>query len=291
MKTFITLKQTLVTALASLSVWGTFGQTTPDTLFFHDGRVLPAHVKEMGLDEIKYHLPGHELLISVERHDLALVKMADGSQVRMPRSELNAQLSAAAMNKTQLVKFHFLSPACDHITFGYERMIRPWTNWEVTAGYIGAGLKTDAPPVSGFLFRTGVKFITRPDLVVRGMRLSHPLHGRYVKPEIFCSSFSGVHGEVQISSGRSTEVFRSHTDAGLQVVLGKQRFIGQGGTLDTWVGVGFAARMGKTTGHSTFSVYRYGHTYLGRENPLILSAGMSLGVAFRKGPASAARHK
>lgn len=276
----ITFRRAFILAIANLSLLVTYGQTTPDTLFLHSGRQLVVHVIELGLDDIKYHLPGDDLRVSIERSEVALLKMADGRQFRTQAPELNAELSHAALRRTQAIKFHFLSPAFNHITFGYERMIKPWTNLELTAGYIGAGFNTDRPQTSGLLFRAGIKFISRPDMIVRGMRMSHPLHGRYVKPEVAFNSFAETPGASEYSYSDRPSTMR-YSNATLSLVIGKQRFLGEGALLDTWVGIGYGLRIDEPyQGPFSSSTHQYTHIYLGQNSPLILSAGLSLGIAF-----------
>ncbi len=289
MNASILFKRALLIALASLSLLGLFGQSTPDTLFLHNGRVMSVHVVELGLDEIKYHQPGDDLRVSVERNQVAMVKMADGRTFRTQAPELSVQLRPKAMVKNQTIKFHFFSPAFNHITFGYERVLRPWTNLDLSLGYIGAGIRGNGPDVKGILFRGGVKFLSRPDMLVRGMRLVHPLHGRYVKPELSISSYSERATLYdQVFSSTPSEKPYNRTNLAINVIFGKQRFIGGGATLDTWFGAGYALLVeASESGYRWVRAHEYAHIKLGWNNPLVISAGLTLGVAFGRGGAYA----
>lgn len=256
-------------------------QNVPDTLVLHNGSSRIVHITELGLDEIKYHLPNNTMIVSIERREVAIMKLSDGREVRIPRSVLGADLPAAAIARTQAVKFHFLSPAFNHITFSYERMLKPWSNLEFTAGYIGAGFNTTRTPHTGFLFRGGVKFISRPEVVTRGMRLSHALNGRYVKPELALSAWSTRKVERENPMFNTARPEKA-MDLAFMVVVGKQRFLGDGATLDTWIGVGYAMRLAAVEDAQMVSSSRYTHQMLSTETPLVISAGMSLGLAFGK---------
>lgn len=280
-----------LTLLATIALFCAAAPTVQaqDTLFFRSGRILAATVDEIGLDDITYHEASDGVRLVVEKNKVARIKMRDGRVLAYREESLGVEHSQAVLNKKHVVKMELLSLAFDHLTLGYEQVLKPWMNVEARASYIGVGNGAMAPQATGMIVAAGVKFISRPDHVVRGMKLGHPLHGRYVKPEILFNNFTITKQRVDYfdwTGGghyvQDKDVRLRYTNVLVNVVFGKQRFLGDGLTLDTWVGIGYGAQA--VSGNSAYEEetrsYNYSHVLIGRNLPLALSCGMSLGVAF-----------
>ncbi len=257
-----------------------------DTLFFRSGHIVAATVEEIGLDDITYHEPSDAVRLVVEKKDVARIKMHDGRVLAFQDRSLGVEYSEEVLKKKHVVKMELLSLAFDHLTIGYEQVLKPGMNAELRASYIGVGNSKIDHEATGMMVAGGIKFISRPDHVVRGMKLNHPLHGRYVKPEILFNTFT-VSSKNEVNYGGSTgsvAARRAHityTNVAFNVIFGKQRLLGDGVTLDTWVGVGYAVQ--GAAGNSAYDDprrYFYSHVLLGRQTPIALSCGLSIGVAF-----------
>ena len=260
-----------------------------DTIVFRNGQHLAVRIDEFGLDEIKYHAMDDGIRISVAKEDVSRVRLHTGRVVNVTNDLMSVGYSPRAMAKRNVVKMEVLSFALDHLTMAYERVLKPWMNLEVRASYIGTGNGRMKDQSTGMMVAGGVKFISRPDHLMRGMRLGHPLHGRYVKPEILFNTFtvdSRRTSTINWGSGQSLvheEQTQVHcTNVALNVVFGKQRLLGDGLTLDTWVGIGYGYQSVSADDPALDAerTFCYNHTLLGKELPIALSAGMSLGVAF-----------
>lgn len=263
-------------AIASILPFHAAGQT--DTLVLHNGQKLLVQVDEIGLEEIKYHRPGQNVVMVVDKEQVTRVALHDGNTIALQHDPMSVTFDAKAMAKKQVVKMEVLSLALDHLTLSYERVIKPWMNVEGRMSVIGVGNARLGDRGHGVMFAAGMKFISRPDQFQRGMRLGHPLAGRYVKPEILINTFNAdyTYDGWSNSGAGSTR----YTNVAINVILGKQRFLGDGITFDTWVGIGYGFQ---TTGQGSGFADRtwcYNHVLLGSTLPIALSAGMSLGVAF-----------
>ena len=121
------------------------------------------------------------------------------------------------------------------------------------------------------------------------MKLGHPLHGRYVRPEILFNRFTSLNRVSQGYNFLSGSTYSSYdvipihyTNMAFNVILGKQRFLGDGATLDTWVGVGYAIQSvhSEEANLEGSKTYNYNFTLWSESVPIALSAGLSLGLAF-----------
>ncbi|MBL7940062.1 MAG: hypothetical protein JNL43_11940 [Flavobacteriales bacterium] len=279
---------TLLVTIA-LSSAATSTALAQDTLFFHSGRIVAGTVDEIGLDAITYHEASGTVRLVVEKNEVARIKLHDGRVLAYRAESLGVEYSQDVLSKKHVVKMELLSLACDHLTLGYEQVLKPWMNLEARASYIGVGNGAMEPQATGLMVAAGMKFISRPDHVVRGMKLGHPLHGRYVKPEILFNTYTITSEHVDYynfsAGGRYSyekPVHVTYSNVVVNVVFGKQRFLGDGLTLDTWVGIGYGAQAvnGNNAYEEETRSYNYSHVLLGKELPIALSCGMSLGLAF-----------
>ncbi len=226
----------------------------------------------------------------VEKNAVARIKMQDGRVLAYPADGLGVAYAQDVLDKKHVIKMELLSLAFDHLTLGYEHVLKPGMNAELRASYIGVGNSNMGQQATGVMVAGGIKFISRPDHIVRGMKLNHPLHGRYVKPELLFNTFTAVSTETMShydwTSGsymvqqRTTNI--TYTNVAFNVIFGKQRFLGDGATLDTWVGIGYAAQgvKGNHTYENETRSFCYSHILLGTNTPIALSCGLSFGVAF-----------
>ncbi|HEX2617514.1 MAG TPA: hypothetical protein VHL57_08220 [Flavobacteriales bacterium] len=252
--------------------------TAQDTLYLQTGKSLVVHVDEIGLEEVKYHVPGQEVVRVIDREEVRRIGLHDGTAIAVPHDPMSVAYDPRLLAKKNAVKMEVLSLALDHLTFGYERVIKPWMNVEGRMSVIGVGNAKLGDRGHGVMFAAGIKFISRPEQFQRGMRLGHPLAGRYVKPEILINSFTAgyVYDGWFNTGGNSTR----YTNVALNVILGKQRFLGDGITFDTWIGIGYGFQTTDQGSGFADRTWCYNHLLLGNSLPIALSAGMSLGVAF-----------
>ena len=120
------------------------------------------------------------------------------------------------------------------------------------------------------------------DYVVRGMEYAHGMRGRYIKPEIIFSSFSDDYNN---STGNTTFARTTYTNYAINLVFGKQSILGKVITLDYYVGIGYGWQNTSDKNNSQYDYliynpYVYSHVFFGRNFPMILTGGLTVGYLF-----------
>ena len=262
-----------------------------DTLMMKSGEQRTVKITEIGLDEIKYTVWGLESspVVVVAKKEVDRIVFSNGEQMRIQSDPLSVEnMMSRAAEKTRALKFEFFSPLGNKLTFGFEHMIRPGFNLEHKVGAIGVGFQTYRQPAGGLFVKSGVKFWSGKDYYVRGMRMSHPLRGGYVKPEVIFSQFWEKHESTNYLSGITQTRKINYTNLGLMINFGKQWLLADIMTLDLYFGVGYGYQSsdapedlsGTDDSFWDWQPEAYSHVYLGREFPMIFSSGMTLGVLF-----------
>jgi hypothetical protein len=159
---------------------------------------------------------------------------------------------------------------------------------EYKAGFIGAGIRTDRPDAAGMFVKAGPKFWSGQDYYYRGMRMSHPLRGRYLKPEVVFSQFWQEQNDAGgfMSQPQTRKI--NYTNIGVMICFGKQWLLADVMTLDIYFGLGYGYQSSdapeNTNGYQDVSwewePNAYSHIYAGRSFPMIFSSGLTLGVLF-----------
>lgn len=257
--------------------------TVADTIHFRNGRTMVALVDEIGLDAITYHTSDNAVRIAVDKAEVARVKLHGGSTLEFGHDPLDAQLPSLASSKKHVVKVDILSPAADHLVFGYEQVLRPWMNVEAKVGIIGVGIsKQEDYKYSGLMLKAGIKFISRPAIVMHRMRLNSLVSGSYIKPELIFTSYST---KFIGGAGYSSEEPASEKDGdfAFNLVFGNQRLLGGGVTVDTFFGIGFGSHWARTDDEVDKDAEEgnpFGVLIGGSSLPIAVSAGVTFGVAF-----------
>lgn len=269
-----------------------------DALIMVNGDSIRCKVTEIGLDEIKYRLSGSAdaLEVTVEKQSVARIHLSDGRLITVTQDPMNIGYASDFLDRKQALKMDFLSPALQHLTFCYERVIKPRMNMEVKVGWIGLGgertwLNDGWLLDKGALVKAGMKFLNTPDYIIRGARMAHPLKGGYVKPEIMFSVYNASQTYFEYNGTGTTtgEVRSRYTNLAFNVVIGHQSVFAQGLTFDMFVGLGYGGqwRNGSAVldddayfNQSDWQPYAFTHLYFGRSFPVSLSTGMTIGWAF-----------
>lgn len=270
-----------------------------DTLYMRTGEKIAGKVEEIGLDEIKYRISsdGGGVLVVVAKREVRSIKLSRGQEITVSDDPMDIGYSTKQLEKRDAIKFDFLSPTLQHVTIGYEHVFKPWMNGEVKLGWIGLGgdqrtvLSNSTKPNSGMLAKVGMKFLSTPNYVVRGMRMAHPLKGKYIKPEIMFSTVSTTQGYTYYDPygywGDQDQKVQ-YTNLAFNVVLGWQTMMGAGLTFDMYFGLGYGTQWNDKGEEnpdydydiSDWEPYAYSHVYFGKSFPLVFSTGMTLGWAF-----------
>jgi len=181
-----------INLLAILFLFSVQLVSAQDTIYKRTKEVINAKIIEIGLDEIKYKVPGYEQgpTIVIAKDQIWKIVFATGlTQILQPEM-FNPETYAS--QRKSAIKTDFIAPMLNHFTFVYERSIRPGASWEASLGIIGLGYKPNgySDHASGAFIKAGYKFIHSPDYYVRGMKYAHILKGGYIRPELTFGSYS-----------------------------------------------------------------------------------------------------
>ena len=118
-----------------------------------------------------------------------------------------------------------------------------------------------------------------PDYMIKGMKGTHFLSGRYIKPEVALSFYTKRPKEEIHYSGysNSTQVEKeSITSVAFIFNYGQQRIIGGNAVFDWTLGVGYGFTTQKEGGND------YSHFSGGSEFPMVFSASLALGFLVKE---------
>ena len=261
-----------------------------DTLKLVNQSVLTVKVLEVGLDIIKYKPWGMDEapLVVVEKKDVLSIVFANGEKMEFkPDPLLVSNIQSRATGKNSALKVEFLATLTNDFTICYERVIRPSVNMEGKLGLIGIGVTESNKHPSGLFGKLGPKFWTGSDYYVRGMRMSHPLRGWYVKPELIFSQFKQDETWYNYATGNNISGRYTYTSLALDICFGRQILLADIMTFDWYFGVGYGTQFTNApentsnyygTLDSPFAYYAYSHLFLGRNFPMVLSTGITIGI-------------
>lgn len=207
-----------------------------DTLYKRNKEVQVVKIHEIGLDEVKYKLPGYEdgPMISIAKDDLYKIVFANGT-TQILAQEMNNPQNYSDQRKNA-VKMDFISPLRNNLSFIYERSLKPGRSIEFNVGVIGVGITADDyDDASGSFIRVGYKFIRTPDYYFRGMRYAHILKGGYVRPDVIF----GMYSFDRYSDVNQSDIRDKITYGGLQLSLGKQWVYDDLFLVDLFFGLGY----------------------------------------------------
>ena len=268
-----------------------------DTLIYKNGDKRIVHVIETGLDEIKFRNmnDSSDVIRVLEKDQFKEIRLASHEKIEIFNDPMSARFTEKELKKINAIKFDFLGPLFNYISISYERMLQPWMNIEVEAGIIGVGIVSNTEKTSGYLLRTGTKFIKKPDFKLRGQGLSHPLNGKYIKPEIIFNQYNReileqtttlIPGTWQYTYQRSIKD-RRYTNLSFNLTFGKQYFLASGFIIDTYAGVGYGLQLinGKKADPNTSEFddgsdyFPYTNAFGGPEFPITFTFGVKMGMA------------
>ncbi|REJ84978.1 MAG: hypothetical protein DWQ44_05365 [Bacteroidetes bacterium] len=263
-----------------------------DQIHMNNSEIIKAKVLEIGLDEIKYrdYQDKDSPVIVIPKSDVKYIRYENGSELKLVQDPYNQSVNEDLRKKTSAVKFEFFSPLTHNITFGYEHIINVGMNMEYKFGIIGPGIGervNDFEKPSGVFFKAGPKFLIGQDFYQKGTKLVHALKGKYIKPEIIFNTYK-INQYVynySLTYPQNELVDVRYTNIAVNIVFGKQHLLGKHLTLDYYFGVGYGLQSSnyKTDlpyDYLDYEGYSYSHLYMGKEFPMILSGGLTIGYLF-----------
>ena len=278
------------------------GGSGEDLIIKKDGSIIKAKISEIGTDEVKFKLYNNPdgPILSLKKSEINSVKV-DGQSVYEYKADPRSISNAAILDKASTLKFHFFSPLSHHLAFSYEWMKKPGFNLEAGFGIYGIGVSPwdkalNISPRGAFV-RFGPKFLlgSSSEVEVEGIKYSHPIKGRYFKPEITLSVLSLTYrvdtGNIFTGNGTTSPGTTSFTNKYQSLVInliyGRQRIYGNTITLSYYFGLGYGFESKRTIGtrptfwYGDFDWRRYSYWYMGKNFPLTITAGFAIGYILR----------
>jgi hypothetical protein len=279
-----------VQLIAFLFLLVSLNTNAQDTLQFRNGDKKTVKIVELGLDELQYAVWGLDQspIITIEKKDVRRIVFSNGETIEFRDDPMALEtIQQQAAGKTRAIKIDFFAPLFNKVVFGYEHMLKPGTNLEYKLGLIGVGTNQEMPKASGAFVKTGIKLWSGKDYYHRGMRMSHPLRGSYVRPELIIGYFRQENEESGYFGPPYTVVTR-YTNVAANICFGKQFILGDWMTLDYYVGVGYGWQSGDASkpdpygnDSNEYESYAYSHLLGSRAFPFALSGGLTLGVLLK----------
>jgi hypothetical protein len=269
-----------------------------DVIIKKDGTSIKVIVVELSNNEVKYKLSSHPAspVLSLSKKEVRTVTI-DGQVAYEYKPDPYSVSNQAILNKTNVLKFYFLSPLYNNIAFGYEWVNKPGFNWDIGAGIIGIGAaKNSTQKPKGMFLRFGPKFLlgNSSDLEVENARLAHPLKGKYIKVEAILNAFSSTNYMDTSSyfnnmySAGKLYYSNNYQSITLNLQYGKQSILGNTLAFAWYIGVGYSFETNSTTlpgkylyRVNSIDIKRYSHTYYGERFPLATTMGITLGYLFK----------
>ncbi|MEO8087220.1 MAG: hypothetical protein ABI763_10395 [Bacteroidota bacterium] len=239
---------------------------------------LKVKVLEVGTDKIKFRRYGVKTgpPLEIYKNNVKEIIFENGTRVTILYDLHSVSPDLALKEKKHGLKVDFIAPVLNHITIGYEQMLKPGMNAEIKAAYIGPRISTAIKPSTGYFIKGGIKFVWLTEEISKGLRHSPPLQGSYFKPELIYSRYTtnSENGKIKF------------TNLGFNILFGRQYIIDNFLTLDYFGGVGFALQystykplLPKDTDEVDFN-YAFSHLYFGKNLPLILGGGLTIGFIY-----------
>lgn len=237
-------------------------------------------VKIVGItvDKIRFRPPGMKSgpISEIQKNQVKEIIYEDGSRMTIVFNLREASMEYMVPKHFHIIKFDFASPFLNHYTLGFEYNIKTGTNLEVKGGWIGPGLSKDLTPASGFLVKAGVKFVKTTRSIIYGRKFLHPMKGNYLKPELIFSRFTLDEDSLTID----------YQDYALGLMFGRQFMLDKSVSLEYFGGFGvgyqqtnYQKSSDKDRKETDFN-YAYSHLFLGKNFPLILTGGLTIGFMF-----------
>ena len=268
-----------------------------DSLFYTNGSVIMGQVEEIGLDQIRYRTnsAGNQVLIVVDKRDMSSIKLKGGQAYTFGAASTDGAYGPKFLSRKHALSLDIISPALDHVTIGYEQVIRRRVSFVAKAGYIGLWDRNeyDDPFNSkGALITAGVKLILPHSIKRPSVGDGHPLAGWYLRPELIFSAWTRTHYKNYYydpyyhTYPNTVKITEGYTSAAVILTIGRQIMLSERFTFDINGGLGYGTqwRDGKVTGsgyeYPGRQEYSFTHAFVGSATPLVVSGGLRFGYVF-----------
>lgn len=255
-----------------------------DKIYKKDQSIIEGKITEIGLNAIKYTEPDltDGPIISISIDDLLKVELSNGRVIEF-KDPLNDPASYSEDRKSA-VKVHFLSPLLEHLSFSYERSIKPGRSFETDISLIGIGFDTEVNSKStGLGIGAGIKFMRTPDFYQERLKYAHILKGAYVKPQILLSVYNNKYYDFSFGTFLLEEHEQNIVAGALILNIGKQIVYDNFFVIDYSFGVGYGFSSEKNDydqdGYERYSrVNHFGYIIADSSSPIAISAKLKIGI-------------
>jgi len=249
-----------------------------DKIIKKNNETISCKIVEIGIEEIKYEDP--ELsdgpVISILISNVKKVVLSSGRIIEFkdPLTDPESYIE----DKKRALKIHFLSPLVEHLSFSYEKSLKPGRSLETGLGLIGVGFDTDPQVKSrGLRLEAGYKFMRTPDFYQAKNKYSHILKGSYVKPQVLISAYNITQQDAFLSGQSIDEDVLSFA---FVINLGKQIIYDNAFLIDYSVGLGYGYSSQKEYLDDFYQGWRpnqYGFLVGDKNSPIALTGTLKIG--------------
>jgi len=296
-----------------------FAQALNDTLITKNNEQIICKITKITDYDIEYKksIAADAIIYVISKEKVRQIHFSDGTVEVITRDEMEMNAETEILDKRQTIKFHFFSPFNDHLAVTYERSLKMGTNVEATFGLINNSMfnfdlfESHDGLSQGAFVKFGPKFNLGNSYYMKGMKYSHPLKGKYFKPEIILSSFAVKNINYSFSTWdpnyyySTTHSFVTDVNVnGVAVILnyGNQYILGNIMTFGFNLGIGYSFASAKFTNdelvdymsqnNTSYNYYyndgaysyahkMYSHTRSGEQSGIAFQANITLGYIFK----------
>jgi len=275
-------KLILITVLVFVSVIS-FAQS--DTLYTTKNKKITCKIYEVNEFEIRYRIADalEGPVFVIDKYSVRKYTLSNGcSEVIMPDELSLDNEHKEIIGNREVIKTNPFSLAFNHITLGYEKVIKVGTNLDVQVGYVNSsmtnpdyaalGMNAQAYHVGAYI-KPGIKFFLGQDFSVKGLKYAHPLKGRYVKLDLAVSylNFQNIkttlydysQGYPYVATYTTITTDVNTVSYGGFINYGRQFILGNLFTLEYYFGAGFTGQSISYTNPAYLSSIntQYGYYY------------------------------
>ena len=288
-----------------------FAQSLRDTIVTKSNEQIICKITKITDTEIEYKksMEADAIVFVISKDKVRQIRYADGTVEVITRDEMDMNAEYEILDKRQAIKFHFFSPFRDYMAFTYEKSIKMGTNIEATAGIINSSFFSFGMfdgyehLTQGMFLSSGVKFNLGNSYYMKGMKFSHPLKGKYFKPELTYTAYSVRNMDYTIYDDVTYNSTTYRTDKsvnGLALMLnyGNQYILGNTLTFGFSVGIGYSFAwtaysnkdlenaLNQQTSNTYYDLYDYtanmfNHVRAGERSAIGFSSTITLGYIFK----------
>ena len=196
-----------------------------------------------------------------------LILFEDGTKLSIISDPYDVPSDVFIDKREQAIKIDIVAPLLNHFTLSYERMLKKGLNLEVKGGLIATNVNTSIAHSEGFFVKAGVKFLSLRESYMKGLKYKQSHDGVYFKPELIYGRFKGDDKTGTID----------YSNYAVNVLFGNQRVWSNRFLFDVFAGFGYGIQ---DSSNEVDFTYAFSHLFFGKKVPLIISAGVMMGIVF-----------